>query len=118
MGKARYTTKETVVCLQRPSARLPEFAVRPGGTSWLSRDLFEVFTGPTDINFESHPAFSNSYLLRGDDEAEIRKLFHKGVLEFFEKQRQLSIYLALHRSAGRRPSCSSLVFSASLVAWC
>lgn len=91
VGKARYTTKETVVCLQRPRARLPEFAVRPGGTSWLSRDLFEVFTGPTDINFESHPAFSNSYLLRGDDEAAIRKLFHKGVLEFFEQQGELIV---------------------------
>lgn len=90
-GKATYTTRETVVCLRRSGARLPEFAIRPGGAGWLSRDLFEVFTGPTDINFESHPQFSNHYLLRGDNEDAIRKLFNTSVLEFFEQQAGLIV---------------------------
>jgi hypothetical protein len=90
-GKATYTTQETVVWLRRTGTRLPEFAIRPGAESWLGRDLFEVFTGPTDINFESHPEFSRHYYLRGDDEEAIRKLFHKGVLEFFEQQEGLIV---------------------------
>lgn len=90
-GKTKYTKQETVVWLRRAGARLPEFAIRPGAESWINRDLFEVFTGSTDINFESHPDFSRNYLLRGDDEEAIRKLFHKGVLEFFEQQRELIV---------------------------
>lgn len=91
VGKARHTKRETVVWLRRAGARLPEFALRPGGESWINRDLFEVFTGSTDINFESHPAFSRHYLLRGDDEEAIRKLFHKSVLGFFEQQGELIV---------------------------
>ncbi len=91
VGKTKYTKQETVVWLRRAGARLPEFAIRPGVESWINRDLFEVFTGSTDINFESHPDFSRHYFLRGDDEEAIRKLFHKGVLEFFEQQRELIV---------------------------
>ncbi len=91
VGKTTYTTRETVVWLQRSGARLPEFAIRPGGAGWLSRDLFEVFTGPTDINFESHPQFSNHYLLRGDNEEAIRRLFNTSVLDFFEQQEGLIV---------------------------
>ncbi|MFQ3612566.1 MAG: hypothetical protein SNJ68_02475, partial [Cyanobacteriota bacterium] len=40
--------------------------------------------GMKDINFESHPKFSQSYLLRGQDEAQIRMRFHPGVLSFLE----------------------------------
>ncbi len=90
-GKARHTTRETVVCLRRPGTRLPEFAIRPSGVGWLNRDLFEVFTGPTDINFESHPQFSNHYLLRGDNEETIRRLFNTSVLDFFEQQEGLIV---------------------------
>lgn len=90
-GKTTFTTQETVVWLRRAGARLPEFAIRPGGSGWLSRDLFEVFTGPTDINFESHPDFSNHYLLRGDNEEAIRRLFNTSVLDFFEQQEELIV---------------------------
>lgn len=89
-GKRRKKVSHTVVWLQRRGTRLPEFAIRPTG-DWISRDLFDLFTGPTDINFESHPTFSSHYLLRGDNEEAIRNLFNKRVLDFFEQQTGLIV---------------------------
>ena len=43
-----------------------------------------------DINFDSHERFSKSYLLRGEDEDEIRKTFTDAVLSFYENQTGIS----------------------------
>jgi hypothetical protein len=59
---------------------LPNFVLRPD--SALHR-IASVF-GYKRIRFESHPGFSQAFLLRGSDEAGIRQVFDDGVLSFFE----------------------------------
>ena len=78
-GKQR--VRQTVVWMQRRGTRMTEFALRPENVwrqlgGWPAHD---------DINFESHPEFSRSYLLRGDDESAIRELFTSDVLDFYER---------------------------------
>ena len=41
--------------------------------------------GLKDIDFDSHPQFSKDYLLKGADEAAVRRCFHPAVLTFFEQ---------------------------------
>ncbi|MBI3133891.1 MAG: SulP family inorganic anion transporter [Bacteroidetes bacterium] len=44
-----------------------------------------------DINFDSNPAFSKNYLLKGEDAQAVRALFTKDVLEFFESNKDLCL---------------------------
>jgi hypothetical protein len=39
----------------------------------------------TDIDFASHPGFSASYQLRGEDEGAIRRLFLQSILDAFQE---------------------------------
>jgi hypothetical protein len=85
-GKHSHTWKHSVICFQFEGRGVPAFALRPENVfhkigSWL---------GYQDIDFDSHPVFSKSYLLRGEDEDAIRKLFTTAVLEYYESQPGLS----------------------------
>lgn len=60
---------------------LPAFELRPEG--FLDR-IGEEFVR-MDIDFDSHPAFSRRYFLRGSSEALIRKLFAPSLLTFLEQ---------------------------------
>lgn len=82
-GKNQAT--QTVVWMQRRGVRMTEFALRPE-SAW---NKLGVWIGHGDINFESHPEFSRSYLLRGDDENAIRELFTDAVLNFYERHPDL-----------------------------
>ncbi len=65
----------------------------------------QVF-GLQDIDFDTHPDFSKRYLLKGDDESEIRKLFRLDTLSFYESHGKLSTEAAghqlIHYHANRR----------------
>lgn len=61
---------------------LPRFRLHPENAFF--HGIAKAF-GMQDINFESHPKFSRSYLLRGQDEAQVRLRFHPGVLSFLEQ---------------------------------
>lgn len=59
------------------------------------------------LKFALHPTFSNSYALKGDDEAKLRQIFQPRVLEFFEATEglraegfgnQLLVYRYSHRA--------------------
>jgi len=53
-----------------------------------SRSVFDkVGAGATDkgINIDSNPGFSKKYLLKGDNETAVMKIFNKGVLDYFAK---------------------------------
>ena len=78
-GKQR--VRQTVVWMQRRGTRMTEFALRPENV-WRQLGGWPAHG---DINFESHPEFSRSYLLRGDDESAIRELFASDVLVFYER---------------------------------
>ena len=85
-GKQKTTHKQTVASLQSTSLECPHFTMRPEGMF----DKIGGAFGMQDIDFESHPEFSNMFVLKGD-ETQIRKFFTPEVLSFFETQKGISV---------------------------
>jgi hypothetical protein len=81
-GKSRGTHCQSVFWAYCEDLRLPHFRLHPNIP--LFHDIAKAF-GMQDINFEGHPRFSRSYLLRGEDEAKIRLRFHPRFLSFLEQ---------------------------------
>lgn len=102
-GKHRRTYSTTVAYFRADDLNLPAFVLRPEGFwSRLGVSLF----GRQDINFDTHPAFSKAFLLRGPDEAAVRGVFGEPVLAYFEGQAGVSVEAAggtllFYRHAGR-----------------
>lgn len=82
-GKNRRVHNQTVCCFSSTELQLPRFNLYR--ESLLSRIGSGVF-GMQDIDFETHPDFSKTYVLKGDSEVEIRECFHEQILSFFETQ--------------------------------
>ena len=60
-GKSRKRTVcSTVACLRSDGPPLPGFTLRPEGT-W---DKISSWFGGADIDFDTHPKFSRSFVLR------------------------------------------------------
>jgi MFS superfamily sulfate permease-like transporter len=70
-----------VTAFVMPKSNKPEF--RMGNLSFFD-SLQELFA-PKDIRFESHPYFSDFYLLTSEKEKEVRSLFTTEVLDYLEK---------------------------------
>jgi Asp-tRNA(Asn)/Glu-tRNA(Gln) amidotransferase C subunit len=84
-GSSSY--KQSVIWFHSENLCLPNFALRP-------ENLFHKIGGVLgyqDIDFESHPKFSKTFLLRGNDEAKIRDIFKNEVLNFFESLEEISV---------------------------
>lgn len=86
-GKNSHTWKQTIMMFKSGALRLPCFALRPES---LFAKIGQVF-GYQDIDFASNPSFSRQYLLRGEPEEEIRRVFNGNVLSFLEKRSGLSV---------------------------
>ncbi len=80
--RGRRTHCQSVFWAYCEDLRLPHFRLHPNIP--LFHDIAKAF-GMQDINFEGHPQFSRSYLLRGEDEAKIRLRFHSRFLSFLEQ---------------------------------
>jgi hypothetical protein len=79
--ESRETPTQTVIYFRSPELDLPAFSLRP-------KSVFHriaTFFGYQDIVFATRPAFSKAYLLRGKDEAAVRKLFDDTVVSHFER---------------------------------
>jgi hypothetical protein len=98
-GKHRHTWRQTVAGFRFDGPPLPKFVLRP---EHLFHKLGSLF-GYQDIDFDSHPAFSKRYLLRGDDEPAVRHAFTSEVLEFFEANPGLTVEGADGRLVVYRP---------------
>ncbi|MBA3804205.1 MAG: hypothetical protein H0X14_00605 [Acidobacteria bacterium] len=83
-GKNRQTHYVTVAYFQSNKLRLPLFSLRPEN---VFHKMFGAF-GYQDIDFANRPEFSRQYLLRGQDEQNIRNVFSERVLSFYETQNQ------------------------------
>jgi hypothetical protein len=79
-GKNRHTWQQTVLAFEINGAALPMFSLRPETVF----DKIGQWFGKQDIDFDSHPAFSKAYLLRGEDEEAIRAVFPPDILEYYE----------------------------------
>ena len=86
-GKHSHTHRQTVAAIKSPALQMPEFAMKNEG-------LFNKIGGMLgfqDIDFESHPTFSKMFLLTGNNEQAIRKLFRPELLEYFESRKGISV---------------------------
>lgn len=91
-GKQRRTWRQSVIGFRFEGRELPNFSLRPENV-W---HRMGTWLGQQDIDFDSHPTFSRSYLLRGSDEPAIRELFAPAVLDFYEEKTGLSTEGAGH----------------------
>lgn len=67
--------------LELQNATLPEFQLRPENVFYKVMSAL----GYQDIDLENRPEFSKAYLLRGTDEAEIRRVFNPEIAQHFER---------------------------------
>ncbi len=98
-GKNSRTYTQSVFSVNSSSLHLTPFALRPEG---FFHKIGAAF-GAQDIDFESHPEFSNTYLLRGGDEKAIRELFDDRVLSYFESKPKMCV-----EASGSRLICYRL----------
>ena len=84
-GKHHRTRRQTVLLLESDRLDLPLFTLRP---ERLHHKLASAL-GHQDINFESHPAFSDAYLLQGSDEERVRTLFETEALTYYTRHPEL-----------------------------
>ena len=85
-GKSRRTVCSTVASLRSDGPPLPGFTLRPEGT-W---DKISSWFKSADIDFDTHPKFSRSFVLRGENDSAVRTLFTPAVLEYFEQHPGIS----------------------------
>jgi hypothetical protein len=90
-GKSRTVHQITVFAALHEDWRLPAFRLHPEIP--IFHNIAKVF-GMQDINFPTHPEFSRIYLLRGEQEDPIRRLFERGLLSFFERHPQWCVEAA------------------------
>jgi carbonic anhydrase len=86
-GKHTQTHRQTVLLFETGRLQLPLFSLRPQGILHRLAGMF----GYQDINFESHPFFSEGYLLRGPEQAQIRSLFSEEALCYFTRHEGLCV---------------------------
>ena len=79
-GKNSTTHRMSIAALQSGELRCPDFTMRP--ENFL--DKIGGALGFQDIDFDSHPTFSQSFVLQSSDEEAVRKYFQPNLLEFFE----------------------------------
>jgi hypothetical protein len=79
-GKSSQAHYQSVVYFEPRNLVLPYFSLRP--ESFFHR-IAEAL-GYQDIDFAQRPEFSKRYLLRGQDETAIRRVFGERVLSFYE----------------------------------
>jgi hypothetical protein len=102
--KRRTTFFQTVVLFEPEGQKFPEFVLRPEGAF---DKMFSAF-GYQDIDFPQRPEFSRQYILRGEDEPAIRRIFNDDLFSFYESNpgtftdagdNQLFIYRTHNRPA-------------------
>jgi MFS superfamily sulfate permease-like transporter len=69
--------KTSVLFISHLHDHFPDFSIQKEG-------FFDKFFGGVDIDFDDFPAFSNKYLLKGNDEKAIRAFFTEDLIRFFE----------------------------------
>ena len=78
-GKSAHVHRQSVVRFPDGAKGLPDFDLSPES---VFHALVEIF-GAQDIDFTENAEFSKRYLLRGQDEAAIRKAFTSNALAWF-----------------------------------
>ncbi len=90
-GKNSSTKRQTVVALASNELEVPGFDLAP--ESIFSR--FTEWFGVQDIDFESHPEFSDKFILQATDEEAVRRFLDRPLLDFLIQKPD--IYLNVRR---------------------
>jgi hypothetical protein len=98
-GRSSQTHRLTLVQLTLEQAELVPFSVRGRGFF----DKVAAKFGQKEISFESAPEFAKKYLVKGEDEEAVRRLFGPTVMAFFEQQNNLSCEAVENRLLIYRP---------------
>lgn len=83
-GKNRTTHRETVCILEAQELDLPTCFLRPQIRFF---DAIGALLGGQDIDFDDDAAFSNAYVLQGDDEQAVRARFTPDIRAWFAQRR-------------------------------
>lgn len=86
-GQHSHIHSQTVFQFESSKLKLPAFILRPEN---IFHKIGKSF-GYQDIDFEASPDFSKKYLLKGDDESAVRKLFSQEVISRFEFEKGLIV---------------------------
>lgn len=103
-GNNSHTHHHTVLSMESDALSLPHFALHPEG--FLQRVGAAI--GMQDIDFEDHPEFSNSFMLKGENEQSVRNFFDAEVLKFLAERKGICVESApgafiYFRGARRKP---------------
>ena len=78
----------SIVAFYSDSLNTPDFILQPEGFIYRAIEgLVAEKTGQQDIDFPSHPNFSDNYLLKGPNESAIREYFTPKMLKYGSKPR-------------------------------
>ena len=86
-GQHAATLRHAVAALGIAGRRLPSFELRPENVFHRIGSAF----GYQDIDLAAFPWFSHRYLLRGEDEAAVRRLFEAAMAKWLEPRDKLCI---------------------------
>lgn len=86
-GKSSHTHQHTVFAMDSDTLSLPRFTLRPEGLF----DKIGAAIGFQDIDFDDHPEFSDSFVLKGDNEEAIRRFFDTEMLETFAQRKGIYV---------------------------
>ena len=85
-GNSRSTHSQTVVAMEARELEIPAFTMRPEHFF----DRLGSMLGFQDIDFEDHPEFSKMFVLKGENETQIRDFFDRPLLDFFATRKGIS----------------------------
>ena len=83
---------QTYVVIHSGKLTSPNFCLQPECALFrMAEGLLTRLTGSVDIDFPTHPEFSDNYFLKGSDEDAVRNFFTPRVLEYFQTNHGLSV---------------------------
>ena len=83
---------QTYVVIHSGKLTSPNFCLQPESALFrMAEGLLNRLTGSVDIDFPTHPDFSDNYFLKGSEEDAVRNFFTPRVLEYFQANHGLSV---------------------------
>ena len=83
---------QTYVVIHSGKLTSPNFCLQPESALFrMAEGLLNRLTGSVDIDFPTHPDFSDNYFLKSSDEDAVRNFFTPRVLEYFQANHGLSV---------------------------
>ena len=85
-GKHQSTASQTIVAMESKDLGIPSFTMRPEHLfDWVGSAL-----GFQDIDFDDHPNFSKTFVLKGEEETTVREFFDNELLDFFAEKKGIT----------------------------